>query len=66
MKYMKKIYLKPETNVIEYKLEGVVAMSDPVIREDKKQFLTTVKAILTSRAGTQACGANKIARSHEW
>ncbi len=35
MKYMKKIYLKPETNVIEYKLEGVVAMSDPVIREDK-------------------------------
>lgn len=27
MKYMKKIYLKPETNVIEYKLEGVVAMS---------------------------------------
>mgnify|MGYP003185819277 FL=1 len=24
---MKKIYLKPETNVIEYKLEGVVAMS---------------------------------------
>lgn len=35
MKYMKKIYLKPETNVIEYKLEGVVAMSDPNIREDK-------------------------------
>lgn len=35
MKYMKKIYLKPETNVIEYKLEGFVAMSDPVIREDK-------------------------------
>lgn len=35
MKYMKKIYLKPETNVIEYKLEGVVAMSDPSIREDK-------------------------------
>lgn len=35
MKYMKKIYLKPETNVIEYKLEGVVAMSDLVIREDK-------------------------------
>lgn len=37
MKYMKKIYLKPETNVIEYKLEGVVAMSggDPVTREDK-------------------------------
>lgn len=27
MKYMKKRYLKPETNVIEYKLEGVVAMS---------------------------------------
>lgn len=27
MKYMKKIYLKPEINVIEYKLEGVVAMS---------------------------------------
>lgn len=27
MKYMKKIYLKPKTNVIEYKLEGVVAMS---------------------------------------
>lgn len=35
MKYMKKIYLKPETNVIEYKLEGVVAMSGPSIREDK-------------------------------
>ncbi len=36
MKYMKKRYLKPETNVIEYKLEGVVAMSgDPVLREDK-------------------------------
>lgn len=37
MKYMKKIYLKPETNVIEYKLEGVVAMSggEPGIREDK-------------------------------
>lgn len=35
MKYMKKIYLKPETNVIEYKLECVVAMSDPNIREDK-------------------------------
>lgn len=35
MKYMKKIYLKPETNVIEYKFEGVVAMSDPSIREDK-------------------------------
>uniref|UniRef100_UPI00402A56D6 hypothetical protein n=1 Tax=Alloprevotella sp. TaxID=1872471 RepID=UPI00402A56D6 len=32
---MKKIYLKPETNVIEYKLEGVVAMSGPSIREDK-------------------------------
>ena len=33
---MKKTYLKPETNVIEYKLEGVVAMSgDPVLREDK-------------------------------
>ena len=27
MKYMTKIYLKPETTVIEYKLEGVVAMS---------------------------------------
>lgn len=35
MKYMKKIYLKPETNVIEYKLEGVVAMSDPSIRDDR-------------------------------
>lgn len=36
MKYMKKRYLKPETNVIEYKLEGVVAMSGaPVLREDK-------------------------------
>lgn len=34
---MKKIYLKPETTVVEYKLEGMIAQSgDPKIYDDER------------------------------
>lgn len=35
---MKKIYLKPETTVVEYKLEGMIAQSggDPKFYEDER------------------------------